>query len=575
MPDATGAGAPRSGRRRGKAVRADLSTERGLRERTTVLAVAPAGAVAALAGGAFAVSAAGAAGPLVWGAGVSAGVCCAAVLVAARRAAHGTADAIHRQRAETDAAVGKWINHLRHLAAEGHKSVTRTVDQLRSGERPEEPPPLPEAAGSPHAFAVLEQHLQQLQHAAQTAVIHAGTRQQVDAFVNISRRLQILVTRALKQLDDAERVVEDPEHLDRLYTIDHLVTRVHRAVESLAVLGGAVPRHFTSPVPLATVLRQAVAEIEHYPRVRVLPPPSGYEVLGHSAVEIIHLIAELAENATKFSPPRTQVMIRAQVATSGMVVEIEDRGLGMSAEVRDEMNRLLAQPEMFDVDQQLQDGRTGLFVVAKIARRRGLVVQLQQNLYGGTQAVVVLSHSVLSESRALKPPTQRTAPEPPHTAPEPPHAAPEPPPEPEAPRAPAPAPAPGPNRQAQPLPPAVDHARAHEDREYREDREAQGVSTPPLPERPVQATPPAAAEDATGRPRLARRNKERRSHLTPELREQTPTAGHGHGHSHGDSIDAGLLARFTEGLQRAEQADRATPGPPVAPTQRTDSQEYR
>ncbi|WP_051831666.1 ATP-binding protein [Streptomyces violens] len=559
-PDATAPGAPRSGRGRGKAARADLSTERGLRERTTMLAVAPAGAVAALAGGAFAVSATGATGPLVWGAGVSAGVCCAAVLVAARRAAHGTADAIHRQRAETDAAVGKWINHLRHLAAEGHASVNRTVDQLRSGERPEEPPPLPEAAGSPHAFAVLEQHLRQLQHAAQTAVIHAGTRQQVDAFVNISRRLQILVTRALKQLDDAERVVEDPEHLDRLYTIDHLVTRVHRAVESLAVLGGAVPRHFTSPVPLATVLRQAVAEIEHYPRVRVLPPPSGYEVLGHSAVEIIHLIAELAENATKFSPPRTQVMIRTQVATSGVVVEIEDRGLGMSAEVRDEMNRLLAQPEMFDVDRQLQDGRTGLFVVAKIARRRGLVVQLQQNLYGGVQAVVVLSHSVLSDSRAPQPPTRHTTPEPP---PEPStqHTAPKPPPEPAASRAPAP----GPNRQAQPSPPAVDHARAHED------REVQGVSTPPLPERPVQATPPAAAEDGTGRPRLAQRNKERRSHLTPELREQPPTAGH----DHGDSIDAGLLARFTEGLQRAEEADRATPGPPVAPTQRTDSQEYR
>lgn len=212
-----------------------------------------------------------------------------------------------------------------------------------------------------------------------------------------------------------------------------------------------MPRHFSSPVPLATVLRQAVAEIEHYPRVRVLPPPSGYEVLGHSAVEIIHLIAELAENATKFSPPHTQVMIRAQMAASGMVVEIEDRGLGMPAEVRDEMNRLLAQPELFDVDQQLQDGRTGLFVVAKIARRRGLAVQLQENLYGGVQAVLVLSHSVLSESRA----GQKAAAQKP--------AAPPAPAEPEPTRAPAPVA----SRRAQPLPAAVDPARSHAPRRPR------------------------------------------------------------------------------------------------------------
>ncbi|MFC9499769.1 sensor histidine kinase [Streptomyces sp. NPDC056982] len=551
--DATASGAHRSGRRAGKAAPADLRTERGLRRRTTMLGMAPAGTVAVLAGGAFAVSAAGASGPLVWGAGVSAGVCCAAVLAVARRAAHSTADTVTRQRAENDAAVGEWIKHLTSLAAEGHQSVARTAEQLRSGDRPDAPAPVPEAAAT-HAFGALEQHLRHFQHTAQTAVIHAGTRQQVDAFVNIARRLQLLVTRALKQLDDAERVVEDPEHLDRLYTIDHLVTRVHRAVESLAVLGGAVPRHFSSPVPLATVLRQAVAEIEHYPRVRVLPPPSGYEVLGHSAVEIIHLIAELAENATKFSPPHTQVMIRAQMAASGMVVEIEDRGLGMPAEVRDEMNRLLAQPELFDVDQQLQDGRTGLFVVAKIARRRGLAVQLQENLYGGVQAVLVLSHSVLSESRA----GQKAAAQKP--------AAPTAPAEPEPTRAPAPVA----SRRAQPLPAAVDPARSHAP------REATAVTTqPPLPQRQVAAAPaaPAAAptEDPTGRPVLAQRNKERRSHISPQLREQGPAADHGDG----ESIDAGLLARFTAGLQRAEQDDGATPGSPVAPTQRYDSQEYR
>ncbi|MEU6660007.1 ATP-binding protein [Streptomyces sp. NPDC046821] len=564
--DANASGAHRSGRRAGKAASAELRTERGLRRRVTLLGTAPAGTVAVLAGGAFAVSAAGASGPLVWGAGVGAGVCCAAVLAAARRAANSTADALTKQRAENDAAVGEWIRHLTALAADGHQSVARTAEQLRGGDRPEAPAPVPDQAPATHAFGALEQHLQHFRHTAQTAVIQAGTRQQVDAFVNIARRLQLLVTRALKQLDDAERVVEDPEHLDRLYTIDHLVTRVHRAVESLAVLGGAVPRHFSSPVPLATVLRQAVAEIEHYPRVRVLPPPSGYEVLGHAAVETIHLIAELAENATKFSPPHTQVMIRAEMASSGMVVEIEDRGLGMAAEVREEMNRLLAQPELFDVDQQLQDGRTGLFVVAKIARRRGLVVQLQENLYGGVQAVVVLSHSVLSETRAARAAAQNSPQQTAQKAAVPAMAA-------HAPAAPEPhrAPAPAVTRPAQPLPPAVDPARPDTAREVT----AVTTPPPPLPQRQTPNSTPAApaapAQDATGRPVLAQRNKDRRSHLSPQLREQGPAADIGDG----ESIDAGLLARFTAGLERAEHDDRATPGSAVAPTQRHESQEYR
>ena len=142
------------------------------------------------------------------------------------------------------------------------------------------------------------------------------------------------------------------------------------------------------------VLRAAIAEVEQYSRVKVAPPVEG--VLRGSAVsDVIHLVAELVENATKFSSPRTTTILRAQMVSAGVAIEVEDRGLGLAPADKHRMNALLIDPGMIEIDELLRDGRIGLYVVSMLARRHGIRVQLQNNIYGGTQAVVVLPESLL------------------------------------------------------------------------------------------------------------------------------------------------------------------------------------
>ncbi len=219
--------------------------------------------------------------------------------------------------------------------------------------------------------------------------------QRVSVFVNLARRLQSLVHREIKLLDELESQVEDPDLLKGLFAVDHLATRIRRHAENLAVLGGAVSRRqWSRPVNLYEVLRSAVAEIEHYSRVKLVRPIDG-TVQGHAVADVIHLVAELVENATTFSAPATQVLVRVQHVTAGLAIDVEDRGLGMPAEERNRINAMLASPDDVDIDELLQDGRIGLFVVASLARRHHVALQMQPNIYGGTQAVVVLPHSIL------------------------------------------------------------------------------------------------------------------------------------------------------------------------------------
>ncbi|NED88077.1 glycosyltransferase family 1 protein, partial [Streptomyces sp. SID11233] len=139
---------------------------------------------------------------------------------------------------------------------------------------------------------------------------HAGHEQKVEVFVNLSRRLQSLVHRQIQVLDELESGTEDPALLKGLFHIDHLATRTRRHAENLAVLGGSVSRRqWSTPIPLQQVLRSAVAEVEQYPRVRLVPPVDG-AVHGQNVADIVHLIAELVENATLFSAPHTPVLLR-------------------------------------------------------------------------------------------------------------------------------------------------------------------------------------------------------------------------------------------------------------------------
>ncbi|MDG4788724.1 ATP-binding protein [Micromonospora sp. WMMD1102] len=218
---------------------------------------------------------------------------------------------------------------------------------------------------------------------------------QVEVFVNLARRLQSLVHREIGLLDGLENEVEDPDLLKGLFQVDHLATRVRRYAENLAVLGGAAShRQWTLPVSVSDVLRSAVAEIEQYSRVKLVPPVPG-TVRGHAVADVVHLLAELVENATVFSAPQTRVLLRAEPVTAGLAIEVEDRGLGMSATVRNRMNALLSSPDRVVPGDLLRDGRIGLYVVSVLAHRHNITVRLQGNIYGGTQAVVVLPPDVL------------------------------------------------------------------------------------------------------------------------------------------------------------------------------------
>jgi len=263
---------------------------------------------------------------------------------------------------------------------------------------------LTDAAGYRTAVADARSELEALAERVRVAEarpvpVRTSAGRQVEVFVNLSRRLQSLVHREIKLLDALEHEVEDPDLLKGLFQVDHLATRIRRHAENLAVLGGAVSRRqWSRPVALTEVLRSAVAEVEHYSRVKLVPPIEG-TVPGHAVASIIHLVAELIENATMFAPPQTQVLLRAQHVTAGVAVEVEDRGLGMQPEDRERVNRLLLNPEDINLDELLRDGRIGLFVVSMIARQHGVTVQLQGNIYGGTQAVVILPQQLLGSAQ--------------------------------------------------------------------------------------------------------------------------------------------------------------------------------
>ncbi|MFI0235691.1 sensor histidine kinase [Streptomyces sp. NPDC016845] len=291
---------------------------------------------------------------------------------------------------------------LRRTSARGQAELRSLVDQLRKGEGP---PPRRTVKAAPAGADDIEQlaaDLARAQDVAVTAVVQAtqlssqaGSQQKVEVFVNLARRLQSLVHREISILDDLENDVEDPDLLKGLFHVDHLATRIRRHAENLAVLGGAVSRRqWSHPVSMTEVMRSAIAEVEQYSRVKLVPPIDG-TLRGHAVADCIHLLAELVENATVFSAPHTQVLLRANLVTSGLAIEVEDRGLGMPVTEQNKMNALLADPDQVNVSSLLQDGRIGLFVVSQLARRHGITVRLQSNIYGGVQAVLVLPQGLL------------------------------------------------------------------------------------------------------------------------------------------------------------------------------------
>ncbi|WP_433310176.1 nitrate- and nitrite sensing domain-containing protein [Micromonospora sp. CA-269861] len=218
--------------------------------------------------------------------------------------------------------------------------------------------------------------------AVTVAVEQALMRRNVNAmFVNLARRSQVLVERQLELLDDLEREESDPDQLENLFKLDHLAARMRRNDESLLVLAGTdSTRRWNRPVGLGAVLLAAAAEIEQYQRVRI-ESVADVHVVGHAVGELVHLLAELLENATAFSRPDTVVVVSARVEAGAPLIEIVDRGLGMSPAALVQANEVLASPPAADV---AAVERMGLFVVSHLAARLGVRVRLE----GGEDGLV-------------------------------------------------------------------------------------------------------------------------------------------------------------------------------------------
>ncbi|WP_433497836.1 sensor histidine kinase [Sphaerimonospora sp. CA-214678] len=231
------------------------------------------------------------------------------------------------------------------------------------------------------------------QTAVEAAIGQARLQRGVSqVFLNLARRSQTLLHRQRTQLHSMQRHTTEPETLEELFRLDHLTTRMRRHAEGLIILSGATPgRAWRKPVPMYDVVRGAAAEVEDYARVNVFPMED-HALDGSAVADIIHLIAELIENATVYSPPHTSVTVRGELVGTGFAVEIEDRGLGMTPDRLAELNERLADPPEFDL---ADTDRMGLFVVARLAARREARVTLRPSPYGGTTAIVLIPATLI------------------------------------------------------------------------------------------------------------------------------------------------------------------------------------
>ncbi|MFJ6688404.1 sensor histidine kinase [Streptomyces sp. NPDC091294] len=576
-------------------------TETHIRPQLLRLAVLPPVAVAlsACAVVLFTVRSTGARpGPVLWGVLAGAVSVTVAAVVIAAVAADRAARSVHDR-----------VGALRRSTARQEGDLRAVVEALRRGEAPSPRTPRGGPPDDADALELLAADLSRAHDGAVTAVVRAaqlssqaGSEQKLEVFVNLARRLQSLVHREISILDELENEIEDPDLLKGLFHVDHLATRIRRHAENLAVLGGAVSRRqWSNPVDMTEVLRSAIAEVEQYSRVRLVPPIDG-TLRGHAVADVIHLLAELVENATLFSAPQTQVLMRANLVTSGLAVEVEDRGLGMPVGEQDRMNALLADPDQVNVARLLADGRIGLFVVSQLAKRHGITVRLQTNIYGGVQAVLVVPQALLGAEPGALPGGGAARPAPaaggePVPVPQPrrqmrvvssampqapdlsatphaptPDAAPAAPgPEPTGPApavpppAPAPVPAPAPattgpaqvrgadgepvplpvrgTHRNRPTPAAAVPGVRSEDRGVL----AEHAATPPVPRH-------SAVRGTMGKPQLPRRRAQ--EHIAPQLRggpapRQEPEQYTGH--------DPGLMAAFQRGFGLAEAQQNTEP----------------
>ncbi|MET8679481.1 nitrate- and nitrite sensing domain-containing protein [Streptomyces sp. NPDC004647] len=246
------------------------------------------------------------------------------------------------------------------------------------------------------AAAFDDVHREAVRLAAEQALLRGNVNAM---FTNLSRRSQGLIQRQLSLISELESREADPDQLSSLFKLDHLATRMRRNGENLLVLAGEEPgRRWTRPVPLVDVLRAAASEVEQYERIELSSVPTT-EVAGRVVNDLVHLLAELLENATSFSSPQTKVKVTGHALPDGRVlVEIHDTGIGLSPEDLAAINERLASPPTVDVS---VSRRMGLFVVGRLSLRHGIRIQLRPSDSGGTTALVMLPVDVAQGGKAV------------------------------------------------------------------------------------------------------------------------------------------------------------------------------
>jgi hypothetical protein len=222
-----------------------------------------------------------------------------------------------------------------------------------------------------------------------------------ELFVNLARRNQSLVQRQLELLDELERNEHDPAALDALLKLDHMATRMRRNAESLLVLSGAEqPRQWQQPIALIDVVRAAAAEIADFPRVELVGIDDDLAVSGRVVSDLAHLLAELLENATSFSPPESAVVVSGAVSATGFVLAVSDQGIGMPPDRIAEANRLLARPPVVGL---AMSRALGFHVVGSLAARHAIAVEVRPGVPSGLIALVSLPTAVLEPRRGAVP----------------------------------------------------------------------------------------------------------------------------------------------------------------------------
>jgi signal transduction histidine kinase len=289
------------------------------------------------------------------------------------------------------------LEDLRESALElAHYRLPNVMARLRDGETVDVDAEAPRAEAGTDEIDQVRRAFDTVHRAAvEAAVDEANLRHGVsDVFRNMARRSQALLHRQLGLLDGMERRAEEPEQLEDLFRIDHLTTRMRRHAEGLIVLSGdSAGRGWRQPVAFIDVLRAAVAEVEEYTRVRV-EVRSKAALVGPAVADVVHMLAELIENATVFSPPNTVVRVQGEPVGRGFAVEIEDRGLGIAQERLAAINRDLASLPAFDL---ANSERLGLFIAGRLAHRHDIRIALRSSVYGGITAVVIIPQSLIAD----------------------------------------------------------------------------------------------------------------------------------------------------------------------------------